>query len=83
MNEDIYIDQCRVVKSFLYASYTPHGIRNLDTAFCKRILKAATANELREIEADLHDNPHLHIKIKENLILNLNTRWEQLYENKI
>lgn len=55
----------------IFAAYTPEGIRQLDSEFCQRILSAKTVADFEQIEKDIWANPHLHTKIKSNLLLNL------------
>jgi hypothetical protein len=53
------------------AIYTPWGIHRLDDEFARRIHVMTSVAEADKIKADIEANPHLHAKIKENLLENL------------
>lgn len=78
--ESFYIDRatsniniygCRIM-----SSYTPYGIKQIESWFITQIQKLGTNKEKYKAQ-DLEDlilrNPHLHEVIKSNLILNLNS----------
>ncbi len=79
--DPIYLDQAGFTGGFVSACYTPHGIRRIDHEFCRRILDATNVSELQQIEKDLQENPHLHIEIKKNLVINLNKAHERVEAN--
>ena len=54
-----------------YASYTPLGIAEMDTAFCRRIQGLTSTAEADQIEREIRENLHLHQEIKDNLLYNL------------
>lgn len=55
----------------LFAAWTPHGIRQMESKFAERIIAARSRAALAVVRAELKKNPHLHRKIKDNLFLNI------------
>ena len=73
--DKMYVDQSMKNSQYgdrnLFSAYTPYGIKQIDSEFAKRIMEGDEPKELRE---DIKENPHLHRRIKRNLIFNLNQR---------
>lgn len=74
----LYRDQSRISEKYfigqirsVFASYTSIGVRRIDSYFYYRIRYMSSFEEGMEIENQIILCPHLHIKIKENLIDNL------------
>lgn len=66
--EELYRDYGISNDGFIFAAYTPYGIKLMDKAYCERIVKGEDcSNEIKE-------NPHLHPVIKENLLYNIELR---------
>lgn len=60
------------------ATYTPAGIRQLDSDFCMAILKAKTRTQLLKVREEIKACPHLHRKrFKSNLLLNVRIRLKE------
>lgn len=75
---NIYLDQAPQSHAFCSAVYTPHGIRLMDSAFIKQIKSATSLDDCKRIAREIASNLHLHVEIKENLLLNLRTAREHL-----
>jgi hypothetical protein len=76
--EKIYRDQAK--RSVVYGDrritsfYLPHGIRQLDSEYSQRIMNMHESKEdPKNLRNDIKTNPHLHRKIKRNLLFNLRT----------
>ena len=73
--DSYYIDQAMVSTQYfdrhLFAVYTPHGIRMLEGAYCEKMRNMPTKEYADDLRREIKKNPHLHEKIKENLLLNL------------
>jgi hypothetical protein len=73
--DSLYVDQAMVRKTYLdrnfFAAYTPWGIRQLDSRFCRRIMALKSKAEAKVIRKQIKDCAHLHDVIKDNLFLNL------------
>ncbi len=69
--DKILTDQAFVWSWPVTAGYTPYGIRMLDRRFGEAIRAADTLQECRYIGDRLIRCAHLHLTIKENLMLNL------------
>lgn len=73
--DELYRDQAVLRYRFFdrgfFCALTPYGVKELDSAYARRILAGKNLVELaREIRRD----PHLHFKIKDNLLLNIRRR---------
>ena len=68
-----YLDQAPNVLGYGagFAAYTPEGIRALESQFAWRIMKCRTRRTLLKIRRELKQNPHLHRKLRSNLLLNI------------
>ena len=62
----------------IISGLTPWGVHGIDSTFIDRIRSMTTIAEAEQIKRDIKANPHLHAKIKENLLLNLITCQEKL-----
>ena len=72
--EKVYVDQVpnrwKYQHVSFHSSFAPYGIQQIDAEFAKRIMNG---NENpKKLKKEIKENPHLHRKIKRNLIFNLN-----------
>jgi hypothetical protein len=71
----IYVDQAMVNthnRGFnFFSSYTPYGIKMIDTEYANRI--KYTQEDPKVLKKEILQNPHLHKEIKKNLIQNMNS----------
>lgn len=77
--DEIYMDQSINIvdlcdRNFISA-FTPYGISQLDSEFCKRIRDIKTKKEKEKLEIEILENKNLHSIIKDNLLMNLNQIW--------
>lgn len=54
-----------------WSSLTPGCITEIESALARRILDSKSKVELLNIRKDVKTNPHLHQRIKSNLLLNI------------
>ena len=74
--EKVYVDQAGVnrlrYKGLQITSfYLPEGIRQLDSEYSRRIM--SHREDTKNLRKEIKSNPHLHRKIKRNLLFNLRT----------
>jgi hypothetical protein len=91
--DEMYTDQAPIDtiidngehRGYFGATYTPWGIKQLDSEFANRIqnLWKIDGDSSEQIRKDIIDNVHLHYYIKENLLLNLETFERIMNEKKI
>jgi len=83
--DGLLLDQASTLgsKSGVGACYTPWGMRQMDTEICKRIGKIKNTKDLLDLEREIQNNPHLHIKLRQNYIINMNTHIKYLEENNL
>lgn len=76
MDKD-YVDQVGM-KKFRFADrqiasfYLPYGIKQLDSEYAERII--SSKENSKRLKKEIKSNPHLHWKIKRNLLFNLRNR---------
>lgn len=77
----------------LTAAYTWYGLKRMDSMYCNKILNMPNKKYADKLRKEIQENPHLHEKIKENLLYNLKNmrkelnaasqrRWEALEAKK-
>jgi len=80
--ESYYRDQApyssKVEDRHISATFTPHGIRQIDSLFIRKIQNLPTRKYADQVKKEIIENPHLHEKIKENLLLNLKNMREEI-----
>lgn len=77
--EELYIDQApvRYVGERIFTAIYPHSaLKKMHWDFVVRLGEAKTREDLKKIERDLRDNPHLHQDIIDNLLRNVQDKWE-------
>lgn len=67
----MWLDQAPTDGPYVFAAWSPDAIRNMDGELAQRIFHAPTKKELLKLRAEVKANPHLHRKIKSNLLLNI------------
>ena len=78
MYRDYAIHYSRFLNRTMMAGYTPWGIKQIDSYFCRRIRQLESLTEARVLEEEIIGCHHLHIKIRENLMANLFNNMENL-----
>lgn len=68
--EELYLDYGMFSDTYIFAAYTPYGIKLMDAEYCRRIIAGEDCSE------EIKKNPHLHPVIKENLLHNIEIRRE-------
>lgn len=77
--DKIYIDQAPVRyegERIFTAIYPASAIRKMHWDFVVRLGEAKTREDLRKIDRDVRDNLHLHQDIRDNLLRNVQDKWE-------
>jgi len=69
--EAMYVDQSFNL-GYVSSFYTPYGIKGIDSGFAQRIMKLE--EDPKKLKKEIKENPHLHKRIKRNLIFNLKNR---------
>lgn len=73
--ESLYVDQAMVSNQYfdrrVCSTFTLWGIRQMDSMFIKKIMNMPTKKYADNLRREIKQNPHLHSKIKENLLENL------------
>jgi len=71
----IWVDQAPLrsyfADRFFFASYTPFGVHAVYVAFLRRMRSAEPGDSKRSIKRDIQSNPHLHFKLKAQLLKRL------------
>jgi hypothetical protein len=73
--EDLYVDETirkiTVGDQCITSFYTPYGIKQMDSDYGRRIRSGT--EDLKKLRREIKLNPHLHRRIKRNLLYNLRT----------
>lgn len=85
--DKLYVDQAIRSSTYgdrnIFSAYTPWGIRQLDSYYGNLIRTLPNKLFATKLRKEIKNNPHLHKKIKENLLFNLdNYRKEITSENQ-
>ena len=69
--QDYYVDQSPANGPNCWGSLSEQNLKDIDKDFCDKICNMTTMRQADRIARDIEDNEHLHEKIKENLLYNL------------
>lgn len=71
----VYRDQAPLRGGFVFAAYTPFGIREIESEYAKRILSfTGDKKDRAALAKEIAENKHLHYAIRRNLLDNLAER---------
>lgn len=77
--DELYTDQAPIRhkgERIVDAIYLHSALRKMHWDFVVRLGEAKTREDLRGIDKDVRNNPHLHQDIIDNLLRNVRDKWE-------